>query len=271
MSKTTIGIDAGGTLTKVAYNQDGHIHYKKFPTEDTAAVMALVQTQLDAAARIALTGGRAHVIKNRLQHQQMKELVEFEATCRGAQHLARQQEIPLEEPFILANVGTGTSIHYVNGDNHERIIGSGIGGGTLVGLAQGLTGEKNFEQIVQLAAGGDRAKLDLQVKDIYGDQESPILGSLTASNFGKSSKGDPSKQDQMAAIAGMVAETVMLLSTQAADRFGTYSIVYIGSTFSNHNDLKDSIATYTKLVEKKPYFLKNGEMSGALGALLSLS
>lgn len=150
-------------------------------------------------------------------------------------------------------------------------MGSGIGGGTLVGLAQGLIGEKDFEQMAQLAAAGDRAKLDLQVKDIYGDQESPILGSLTASNFGKLSGAAPSNQDQMAAIAGMVAETVMLLSTQAADRCETSSIGYIGSPFSHHHFLKESIDTYTQLAKKKPLFLKNGEMSGAVGALLSLS
>lgn len=269
MSQTTIGIDAGGTLTKIAYNKNGHIHFKKFPTKDMKSAIHLMQAELDGAG-ICLTGGKSHVLKQ-LIDRHVKEVVEFEATCRGAQYLLSKQNHSMDEPFILVNVGTGTSIHYVNGNEQKRLLGTGIGGGTLVGLAELLTGEKDFEQIARLAGEGDRAKLDLQVKDIYGDSQSPILGSLTASNFGKAADQDASKQDRIAAITGMVAETVTLLSTQAADCCEASSIIYIGSTFSNHNLLKETVETYTRLVEKKPVFLDNGEMSGAIGALLALS
>lgn len=269
MSQTIIGIDAGGTLTKMAYNKNGPIHFKKFPTHDMESAIRLMQAEFDGA-RICLTGGKAYAFK-RLIDLPVKETNEFEASCRGAQYLASEQKRSVDDPFILTNVGTGTSIHRVNGNEQERLMGSGVGGGTLVGLAELLTGEKDFEQIARLAADGDRAKLDLQVKDIYGETESPILGSLTASNFGKAAGRDASKQDRLAAIVGMIAETVTLLGTQAAGRCGASSIIYIGSTFYNNHVLKESVETYTKWAGKKPFFLENGEMSGALGALLSLS
>ncbi len=62
-----------------------------------------------------------------------------------------------------------------------------IGGGTLLGLANLLTGEKDFDKILELSKRGDNSEVDMLVKDIYGDN-SPIkglTGDLLASSFAK--------------------------------------------------------------------------------------
>jgi type II pantothenate kinase len=63
-----------------------------------------------------------------------------------------------------------------------------IGGGTLLGLSNLLTGIKDFDQIIDLSKQGDNAHVDMLVKDIYGSTAAPILGltgDLLASSFAK--------------------------------------------------------------------------------------
>lgn len=62
-----------------------------------------------------------------------------------------------------------------------------IGGGTLLGLSNLLTGIKDFDQIIDLSKQGDNGQVDMLVKDIYGNS-TPILGltgDLIASSFAK--------------------------------------------------------------------------------------
>lgn len=44
-----------------------------------------------------------------------------------------------------------------------------IGGGTLIGLSNLLTGVKDFDKIIEMASRGDNTKVDMIVRDIYGD------------------------------------------------------------------------------------------------------
>ena len=89
---------------------------------------------------------------------------------------------------LLVSCGSGVSVLRVeNETTYERINGTMIGGGTLVGLANMMTGINNFETIIELASQGDNTKVDMLVKDIYG-KNSPFkeLGEdLLASSFAK--------------------------------------------------------------------------------------
>ena len=62
-----------------------------------------------------------------------------------------------------------------------------IGGGTLIGLSNLLTGEKDFDKIIEMASRGSNSNVDMLIKDIYG-QNSPfkeLQGDLLASSFAK--------------------------------------------------------------------------------------
>jgi len=62
-----------------------------------------------------------------------------------------------------------------------------IGGGTLVGLSNLLTGIKDFDEIIKRAQNGNNGNVDMLVKDIYG-KNSPFKeldGDILASSFGK--------------------------------------------------------------------------------------
>lgn len=71
---------------------------------------------------------------------------------------------------MLVSIGSGVSIIKVDDYNKfERVSGTMIGGGTLLGLSNLLTGINDFDTIVKMAQDGDNSKVDMLVKDIYGE------------------------------------------------------------------------------------------------------
>ncbi|WP_240377397.1 type II pantothenate kinase [Bacillus piscicola] len=271
MSKDVVGVDAGGTLAKIVYTSGRDWGYKTFPTYKMEEINSWIDESFNDP-EIHITGGKAAFFIKSLALP-AKRMNEFEATCAGVRWLLKEKGLIKKtgDHFIVANVGTGTSLHYVYDDDYERIGGSGIGGGTLVGLSYLLTGVADYDTIIQLAQKGSGRTLNIKVGDIYSHEPPPIPGDLTASNFGNVTfmkKADLPKEDCIAAVVRMIGETITTMSVQAADRLQTESIIYIGSTFASNIPLQDIIKEYTELRGKKAYFLDNGEFSGAIGAVL---
>ena len=77
----------------------------------------------------------------------------------------------VEEPYpkLLVSIGSGVSIIKIDGfDSFQRVSGTMIGGGTLLGLSNMLTGINDFDTILSLAEQGDNKEIDMLVRDIYG-------------------------------------------------------------------------------------------------------
>ncbi|MCS0671227.1 type II pantothenate kinase [Cytobacillus firmus] len=267
MKPAKIGIDAGGSLLKMAFEEQGQIHYKSYSIDELYSSMNWLKMTA-AEAPIALTGGKAEYLQNEF-FQNARIVPEFESCGIGASYLMKQDGLS-HDNFLLISIGTGTSICLNNGGRISRVSGSGIGGGTLMGLGRLLTGEKDFSKLVSLTGSGKAENADLLIKDIYSPFDSPIDGSLTASNFGKIKDDQVSKEDKATSLTNMIAETIVLLSTQAAVQHQIGDIIYIGSTVQHNEPLKSLLKKYTAMLGKKPVFIQNGAHCGALGALLSL-
>lgn len=270
MTEIHVGVDAGGTLIKIAYMKDHVLSYTHFPTKSLGEAANWLNSNFPEA-KICVTGGKGNVMKEKLL-QKTTSIIEFEATCLGVKYLLKNKGTS-QFSFLLTNVGTGTSIHYVTPDLHYRIGGSGVGGGTLLGLSYLLSGITEYDQIIEQAKLGQRAKIDLTVGQIYeGVEEPPISADLTASNFGNIMNIVEKEEtsDMLAAVVGLVGETVSSLSVHAAAQCGTSAIMYIGSSFKNNSLLKEVVEQYTYFKGANPFFLEKGEYSGAIGALLSL-
>lgn len=199
-------------------------------------------------------------------------IVEFEATLKGVRYLLEKEGHKIEQS-IITNIGTGTSIHYMDGNSHVRVGGTGVGGGTLIGLSTIMTGITDFDEIKENAFLGDREGIDLLVKDIYQGMDTPIDGNLTASNFGKvgiTKKSNFAKNDVLATTQGLVGEVITTLSIQLAEQHKAEYIVYIGSTLTNNEHLKKVIESYTIRKKHRPVFLQDCGFSGAVGALLNV-
>ncbi|RDU38783.1 type II pantothenate kinase [Neobacillus piezotolerans] len=265
MEKGRIGIDAGGTLVKIAYEESGRIKYRKTGYKEAKELLAWLKL-IAPGATPSVTGGRAKWVKEHFFPDAML-VPEFEAVCSGADILRREEENSAAGQFLLVNIGTGTSIFIAGEGKCDRVGGSGLGGGTLTGLGSLLSGTDEFSELVGMAAVGSRQTVDLLVKDIYGGGDEPLNGDMTAANFAKG-KG-AGKDDLAAAIINMIAETLVLLASQIALARKIESIIYAGSTLAGNAPLKAALSAYTEAVGLKPVFFGNGEYCGALGALMA--
>ncbi|MBM7691767.1 type II pantothenate kinase [Peribacillus deserti] len=265
----TIGLDAGGTLLKAVYYEKGRLHLKKYSYDTLDSFLQWIKLVVPNA-RISITGGKAAYIQDKLKTSDLHLVDEFTAVTEGIRYLLEPSHPLLKSGFILANIGTGTSIHYITGKETIRLTGSGVGGGTLMGLASVLTGERDFQEICRMAEIGDRSMMDLQVKDIYEPLESPIPGHYTASNFGKGLRhGEIKNEDLLAALVGMITETVVLLAAGNAQLKGVKDILYIGNTMNGSRMFKKNLKQTTEIFGFTYQELERGEYSGAIGALHS--
>ncbi|WP_144513181.1 type II pantothenate kinase [Bacillus sp. FJAT-22090] len=268
---TRVGIDAGGTLTKIAYwDENKEMSFLSFLSTDFQAVKDWIDSNFSLAS-ICLTGGRAEQLKKYLPSKnEIPYIVEFDATMNGVIHQLKSETVQ-SNSAIIANIGTGTSIHIMHENTHSRLGGTGIGGGTLLGLGSALTGIFNYKDIIELSREGNRASIDILVSDIYQNNKLPLKGSLTASNFGGvalKTKEARNNADVLAGVQGIIGEVVATLCIQAADAHHIEDIIYIGSTLEENELLKEIIESYTILKQKKPIFLEKHGYSGAIGALL---
>lgn len=268
---TRIGIDAGGTLTKIAYwNENKEMVFERFLSSDFQKVKAWIETNHPNAS-ICVTGGRAEQLKVHFNSsEEIPYIVEFDATMTGVMYQLKQATIQPNEA-IIANIGTGTSIHIMQNNEHRRLGGTGIGGGTLLGLGMTLTGISDYEEIIKQSTAGSRADIDVLVSDIYKNNKLPIKGTLTASNFGGialNAKSDTSNSNLLAGVQGIIGEVVASLCIQVAEANQLEDIIYIGTTLEDNALLQQIIESYTILKQKNPIFLDHHGYSGAIGALL---
>lgn len=263
-----IGLDAGGTLLKMVYYESGRMHYKKYQISE----MEKLTNWLNIVHRqgtVFITGGRAKLLQEKLMLRSFL-VNEFQAIVEGSKRLLEEEKGIMNEGYILINIGTGTSIFHVSPNHFERITGTGMGGGTFIGLGTLLAKNSNYSFLIDQANKGDRSKIDLLVKDIYTKDQPPLIGDLTAANFGKVNKnGDFRIEDQLAGLIQMIAENIMLLAIEAAKQKNVKKIVFIGGMLEGNKLLKQTLERFTTLMSLEPIFLSKGIYTGAIGALNS--
>jgi type II pantothenate kinase len=258
---SVVGVDAGGTLTKIVYEEDGRLHFKTFSSEQQENLLQWLSI-LAQNHNLYITGGKAGKWGETFPHAHI--VGEFEAVCSGAKLLLKEEKRDLKQ-FILINIGTGTSIFKVDENGCERLFGSGLGGGTFMGLGGLLTGESDYYELVRLSKVGKREQVDLSVRDVYEAMDSPVPEHLTAANF---AKGDASskKADKLRALTNMIAETIILLTSQASQVLKLDHFVFIGSTLKSNPALKEDLTQFQDMLSYTPIFPEKGAYTGSLGA-----
>ncbi|MFT8362583.1 MAG: type II pantothenate kinase [Sporolactobacillus sp.] len=265
-----IGIDAGGTLIKLAMSTVDGLQFHYFQSSELNECAQWLAAHFPNA-RLAMTGGRAERLAAQIKGTRPLLIPEFEASLKGAYVLINRSPSATLNDYVLVNVGTGTSLFAVHRDKSERLGGSGVGGGTLLGLSALLIGSHSFDAIIQLGQAGARDRVDQSVASIYEGKEPPIPGDLTASNFGHAVWNKAvSSADKAAAIIGLVAETVCTMAILAAQKERVEDIVYIGSTFSGNRPMRRIIESYCQFNGMRPHFFDEGGFCGAIGALCTL-
>ena len=250
-----IGIDVGGSTTKIVgfRGLDGKVEmiapqlvkandpitatygaFGKFTDENNL--------RIEEIKKVMMTGVGSSYVKKDLYGLNCERVEEFQAIGSGGLYLSGLSEA------LVVSMGTGTAmVHAVRGGNMNYIGGTGVGGGTLMGLSKLLAGAESIDHITELAQLGDLANVDLRIKDITAGSLGDLMSDMTAANFGNVSD-IATKHDMALGIMNMVFETVCMVSVFASRSVGVKDIVLTGNVtqfdfckqkFDEFNNMKE--------------------------------
>ena len=241
MGKAVLGIDVGGSTTKIVGFRE--VNGQRVLIEPQCVKAADPLTSIYGAFgkftmqnglalsdidRVMMTGaGSAFLDKPLYEGLDCRKVPEFTSVGLGGLYLSDLNEA------IVVSMGTGTALIHAKREgertNIEYLGGTGVGGGTLIGLSRKMIGVDTVEHIEQLAETGDISKIDLRICDISGNNLYPgVNHDLTASNFGKLSDLADSHDIAMG-IINMVGETIGMMAVFAARGFNLNKIVLTGN------------------------------------------
>lgn len=231
MNKIIIGIDIGGSTTKIVGYVNGEIFSPLIvkATEPIASVygafgkfMSINKLSLDDIERVMITGVGSYFITDKLYGIPTGKVDEFLAVGIGGQFLSGFSKA------IIVSMGTGTALVIADGSKIKHLGGTGIGGGTLLGLSNKMLNLRNFDDIVDKAKDGVLSNVDLTIGDITGAQIDGLLPHTTASNFGKISDL-ASRSDIALGIINLVFETIGMFSVFASRMSETKDVILTGN------------------------------------------
>jgi type II pantothenate kinase len=233
--KMIIGIDIGSTTTKAVSIESGRLIKKiKTKAEDpvTSAAGALgkmiVENEIKMTdiQKIMITGAGAAKINQDLFGIPTEKIDEISAIGIGGMFLSGKDNI------IIANIGTGTAIIEAKRDKISHLGGSGVGGGTILGLAKKLLATTSFTGIMKMAAQGNLNQVDLLLEDIMETDLNFLNKESTVSNFGKML--DTARNEDVAvAILNLVYQVIGMISVFAARSKNLDRVILTGNGSNN--------------------------------------
>ena len=266
-----ISIDFGITVTDLIKRDDGVIFHEMTLSKEEPSLSLLNQLFSDIDFKsdvnlLAVTGGKHLNLGNKIESTKIIHINEIDAVGEGAMNLSG---LSGKNPIIIVSAGSGTACILAQDGNFLHCSGTGVGGGTVLGLSKLLLGTTDPIEIAKLAKEGNESGVDLILEDVVSGPIGELPSETTAVNFGKISKIDSevSKQDIAAGIVNLVGQTAASIATSVATTFNAKEIVVVGRSPS-FNGLKNSLEQAASIMGFSPHFPDKGEYASALGALL---
>lgn len=264
-----IGLDIGGSTTKVVgFAQEQVLDFTMVKASDPIAsaygglgkFLNTNNLELNSIEKIMVTGVGASYIGKSIMEKPTQFVDEFNCVGFGGIFISKVKDA------VVVSMGTGTSLVYCDSEHCRHIIGSGVGGGTVLGLADKLLNVHNFESINHLAAGGDLANIDLTIDDISRQPIPGLSADTTASNFGKVTD-EANSRDLARGLVNLVFQSVGTSAILASRIYSTKNIIVVGSLtrmLEGHKVLEK----FSQLYETDICIPDKSEFATAIGAAL---
>ena len=266
----TLGIDVGGTTTKIVGMDNGTIQSPMSITA-TDPVTSLFGAfgkyiydngiQLSDVEQVMLTGVGSAYVDGNLYGLPTARTDEFVANALGARFRSGLDRM------IVVSMGTGTSFIRVEDGKIEHLGGMAIGGGTLQGLSRILFKTHDIRHVMSMAMRGDVSAVDLQIKDISRTEIPGLPYGVTASNFGKA-EANAEPDDVAAGIINMILQAIGSAANFVARNTGIKDFVLIGN-LSMLPQCRPTFDKIEKLYGIRFHIPEFREYRTALGAALS--
>jgi len=268
----TVGIDIGGSTTKIVGIRDGAIVTPMQVRADdpVASLFGAFGKFIDgnnfplkSIERIMITGVGASYINKSIYGLPTAKVEEFLANGLGGLFLTGLSHA------IIVSMGTGTALVEASRESIKHIGGTGIGGGTILGLSSRMLNIRDIEIIIKMAEEGELSHVDLMVGDLTKDVLPGLPPNTTASNFGRISDV-ASKNDIALGIINMVLQSIGISAIFAVRGIGVRDIALIGK-LSVLPQCKDVFYTLRQLFSVEFIIPDNAEYATAVGAALAYS
>ena len=266
-----ISADFGITVTDTLRKTNDHLIHKMELSLDTLnhdkikGLFPEIDFEKDKGF-LAVTGGRHLELGDKIGVRPIIHINEIDAIGEGSIYLSGVNK---EDSVIIVSAGSGTACIHAHQGIFTHCSGTGVGGGTVLGLSKLLLDTQDPHEIAELAEKGDEREVDLILEDVVSGPIGQLPPNTTAVNFGKISKIEKkiSKEDIAAGIINLVGQTAARIATSVAMVFNANQIVVVGRAPS-FNGLKKSLEIAASITGFTPHFPENGEYASALGAML---
>ncbi len=265
-----IGIDIGGSITKIV----GLLGEKSITpmivraADPVASFFGAFGKFIDSndlvisdIEKVMITGVGASFITKPIYGIKTGRVEEFLANGLGGLYLTGL------EKAVIVSMGTGTALVRAENELITHIGGTGIGGGTVIGLCNKLINVRDISIIIKLAQNGNLNNVDLMVGDISKADLPGLPPDTTASNFGKIS--DVASQSDIAlGVLNLVLQSIGMAACFAVRGTDTNNIVLIGS-LSSLPQCESVFPQLQNLYKVNFIIPKNSEYATAYGAALA--
>lgn len=229
--------------------------------------------ELRGISCIHVTGGKSHLFKRIFRGVKVQSVSEIDAIGYGGWYLHPKK---MDRSFLVVSMGTGTCMVHVKVVSKERIRcqhigGTGVGGGTFLGLAREILGETDISKLIRRFRHGNLRHIDLSVRDIIGSGIGIVPGDATASNLGKlayaSSEIRFSQDDLALGIANLIGQTLATTSIFAAQAHKLKTIILTGK-LTRIQKIMDVIFSVGKIYGMNIVLPQRAQYVSAIGAAI---
>ncbi|MBQ8746335.1 MAG: pantothenate kinase [Clostridia bacterium] len=275
-SHVIIGIDVGGSTTKIGgFDLTGGKRRLIEPlfvraTDPITSIYGAFGkfTDLNGLAltdieKVMITGVGSSYVQRPIYSLPCEVTPEFRCIGLGGLYLSGLDRA------IVASLGTGTAlVHAERGCAPQYLGGTGVGGGTLMGLAKKMLGMENLDHIEELAREGDLSRVDLKISDLTKQDIVPgFSDQMTASNFANVSD-ITTKSDIALGIINLVFETIGMVAIFAARNHHVKDIVLTGNLTSVER-APEVFGTLNKMFDMNFMIPERSQFGPVIGAALS--
>jgi type II pantothenate kinase len=167
---------------------------------------------------------------------------------------------------IVVSMGTGSAIVHFADHRARHVGGTGVGGGTIKGLASLICGSDDPLEIEALALKGNASKTSLTIADL-GYEEISFLGAdMTASNFARVQTN--SREDLAAGILRLVGETVGIIASICARESNCRDRIVMVGKVAGNRFIRQVLELVGKLYGTKFLFPEHPGFATVYGAAL---
>jgi type II pantothenate kinase len=264
-----VGIDVGGSTTKIVGLRNGEIFSPMLvkagdPLSSIYGAFGkflnVNKLSISDINKIMVTGVGSSYLTDKIYGIPTSKVDEFNSIGRGGLFISKLNKA------IIVSMGTGTTFVMADKSGVTHMGGTGVGGGTLLGLSNTMLNVRDFNDLIRTAEKGSLNNIDLNIGDITRDINESLPLDATASNFGKISDL-ASKADLALGIINLVFQTIGVISVFATKIHNVNDIVITGN-LANVPQAKDIFKRVADMFHVKIYVPENAEFSTAVGAAI---